>query len=93
MRGAVELIFRDFVEGQAQLLPGHDQCGPEDLRHIIEIAEHENVVNADHEPDLGRKDVHHVAAAPALPGTFRDLKQLLARREGNWQQRRAGARN
>jgi hypothetical protein len=87
VRRAVELILRSLFERQAQHLTRHDERRAKDLRHVILIAQNQDVVQTDYESNLRGQNLYIVAGAPLRPSSFGNLEQLLSRFEANGQQR------
>src|SRR5262245_27208686 len=90
MRRTRELVLRGDFEGETKGLARHDQSRTEDLWHLIVISEHENVADAEHQPDPRWQDLDPIAALAARPGSLRNLEQLLTRVEAHRPERSGG---
>ena len=79
VRRAGELIAGRQLERQPEALAGHHQRRPEDLRHVVEVPQHENVLTPSVRRIVVGQDLDRVAGHPAGPGALRDLEELVAR--------------
>src|SRR5205823_12188685 len=52
--------------------------GPEHLRHVVLVFQHEHVLHAEHEAHFLRQDLYVVASHAARPRALRDLEDLVA---------------
>ena len=80
VRRAREVVARRLFERQPETLAGHHDRRPEHLRHVVEIAQQQHVVESERQADLRRQDLHLVAGHAARVGALRNLEQLVARR-------------
>ena len=95
VRRAGELIARRHLERQPEALARHHQRRPEDLRHVVQVPQQQDVVDAERQADrrrAGSRPCRRPCGAPRCPAgsrTARRAMRELDRRERGPRQRRA----
>src|SRR5688572_20416564 len=79
MGSAIECVIRGFLERQAETLPGHHDGRAEHLRHLVEIAQQQYVVESEGQADPRGQYVHLVAGHAPRISALRYFESLLVR--------------